>query len=201
MRKFIGSYTRIRTKGPIIIISALILFLLILGCAGPRKPTLPEMFRWDVQDFNDKQLKGYLDQSYPSEENRRKYWRPMMDRIIIAKTMGSAQKLWVPMNHLERAVTAYSKSSEFERQEPAVYLYYWQLFSDVSTRQKLYGFSKDWKKGNEGEKRTYLRKYMPALFNRHRKKGYESFKKMYKLVKQHDPQLVKELFGIDPFKK
>ena len=202
MKNHVSWLKKISIKTPFFVILAALMMPLVFGCAPPRKPTLAEMYRWELSDFSNQELKEFLDKSYSPEENRRKYWVPMMESVIKAKSAGKVLKLWVPMGHLQSAIDNYSMTKEFDLQESAVYLYYWQLYNDVSTQERLYGFSKEWIKGGEGKRRTYLRKYLPALFERHKYdtgKEYASFKKMYKLVKQHDPQLVKEIFETDPF--
>ena len=177
-----------------------VFLLLISGCATLHKPTLAEMNQRDISDFSNDDLKVFLDKAKIGDENNREFWLPMMKKIVNAKNAGEIIQLWVPMDHLKTVINHFNAMNELEFQEKTVYVYYWQIFTDIPTRQQLYGIGP----GNDGEAKVYLRQYLPALFERHKYatgEDYMPFTKMYRLVKHHDPDLIKEVFDTDPFSK
>jgi len=116
------------SKITILMIIVSLVSLCICGCTPPRQPTLAEMYRWELRDFDSKQLNNFLDQSFTTKENRRQYWEPVMESLVLAKSKGELQALWIPMEHMERAINNYNQTRNFSLQESAVYLYYYQLF-------------------------------------------------------------------------
>jgi len=177
-----------------VFVSCLMSFLLV-GCAlQPRQPSLSEMSRWQVRDFSSDQLKTFLDSAYADKKNRRDYWIPMMDNLVGDWTEFSSDELWIPMGHLKKAINNYNQTAQYEKQEDAIFIYYWQIYNNVDVRKELYGFPQDWGKGDEGPARIYLRKYLPVLFSRYQDNIGGNFDKFYKLVNQYDSELIKDLF-------
>jgi hypothetical protein len=160
-----------------------------------KKDDVKDMSKWELNQFTNSSLKKFLEESIVSEEFEREFWLPMMTKLVQAKGNGKIQKLWIPLPHLEKAVNYYNGTSAYDNQEPTVFVYYWQLYNDPSKRKNLYGYSNK----EEKEKRKYLRKYLPALFERHKHGDFKKFDKMYRLVNRHDSMLVKELFATNPY--
>lgn len=201
MRKIFSSFQKVnRSKIVFITLSTLVL-VWFFGCVTPKPPPLSEMYRWNLSDFTDDDLKSFLDRASRGEHNRREFWVPMMKKLIEAKGAGQLQDLWVPMKHLKDAGNYFQATDDFKSQESGVYLYYWQLYSNLDKRKELYGVGGNLNKKNEKVDRSNLRDYLPMLFDRHKYDAgeqYKQFSKMYKLVKMHDPELIDEVFS-DPF--